>query len=261
MQRAIDRAALGSQASPRGWDLARLQRAPVGSDQSTRSRGDHEVERRGVRLEGARGGAVVLRHRPMRAEHDRLLLGRQPSVPDRTLHPLEPYHGTVSHFGHGPSLLRKSRETHSPRDSEHLAGHPGDGRVGVVRAKENIVAPSARSSHGAGPRNGRPAPRNPIASWSHSPRYSERSSVAALLTPALATLPPLVSQALASFASVNPWPLQAFWPLQSLLEPLHDPLPLQSLAPWHFTAPRCFASLLANAAPLARMVHSAPAII
>src|SRR6266446_8749657 len=104
MQRAIDRAALGSQASPRGWDLARLQRAPVGSDQSTRSRGDHEVERRGVRLEGARGGAVVLRHRPMRAEHDRLLLGRQPSVPDRTLHPLEPYHGTVSHFGHGTSL-------------------------------------------------------------------------------------------------------------------------------------------------------------
>src|SRR5260370_37199500 len=79
--------------------------------------------------------------------------------------------------------------------------------------------------------------------------------------PALATLPPLVSQALASFASVNPWPLQALWPLQSLLEPLPDPFPLQSLPPSPFTAPPCFASLLANAAPLARMVHSAPAII
>src|SRR5712692_2887011 len=123
---------LGSQASPRGWDLARLQRAPVGSDQSTRGRGDDVVERRGVRLEGARGGAVMLRHRPMRAEHHRLLLGRQPGVPDRTLHPLETHHRTVSYLGHWNLLCEVTGELPAPSAERHR-WRPESARSSVAR--------------------------------------------------------------------------------------------------------------------------------
>ena len=45
------------------------------------------------------------------------------------------------------------------------------------------------------------------------------------------TLPPALVQAAASDASVKPWPLQAFWPLQALLAVLQALWPLQALIP------------------------------
>src|SRR5947207_11086047 len=67
---------------------------------------------------------------------------------------------------------------------------------------------------------------------------------------ATATLPPLAEQSFA-LASVTPWPLQPFWPLQALFALLHEPWPLHSLMPSHFTVLPAFLSVLsfANAAP------------
>src|SRR5262249_1286940 len=48
-------------------------------------------------------------------------------------------------------------------------------------------------------------------------------------------LPPLAVQSFAVLASVKPWPLQAFCPLQALLALLQALWPLQALAPPHFT--------------------------
>src|SRR5918995_7342145 len=49
------------------------------------------------------------------------------------------------------------------------------------------------------------------------------------------TLPPLAVHAAASAASVKPWPLQAFWPLQALLALLQALWPLQAFEAPHFT--------------------------
>src|ERR1043165_3129281 len=49
------------------------------------------------------------------------------------------------------------------------------------------------------------------------------------------TLPPLAVQSLASAASVKPWPLQAFWPLQAELAVLQALWPLQAFEAPHFT--------------------------
>src|SRR5215217_3795635 len=49
------------------------------------------------------------------------------------------------------------------------------------------------------------------------------------------TLPPLAVQSLASAASVKPWPLQAFWPLQAELALLQALWPLQAFEAPHFT--------------------------
>ena len=59
-----------------GFDLARLQRATPGSGQSARRRGDDIVQRRGVRLEAAGGGLVVLGNLIVNAKQDRLPLLR-----------------------------------------------------------------------------------------------------------------------------------------------------------------------------------------
>src|SRR5262245_39570857 len=53
--------------------------------------------------------------------------------------------------------------------------------------------------------------------------------------PAYITLPPLAVHSCAVLASVKPWPLQAFCPLQALLAPLQALWPLQALAPPHLT--------------------------
>src|SRR5215207_2500043 len=49
------------------------------------------------------------------------------------------------------------------------------------------------------------------------------------------TLPPLAVQAAASAASVKPWPLQAFWPLQDEVALLQALWPLQAFDAPHFT--------------------------
>jgi hypothetical protein len=43
---------------------------------------------------------------------------------------------------------------------------------------------------------------------------------------------------------VKPWPLQEFWPLQLFFADLHDDMPLQELAPVHFTLPSSAAAAL-----------------
>ena len=47
------------------------------------------------------------------------------------------------------------------------------------------------------------------------------------------TLPPLEVHSPALAASVQPWPLQAFWPLQAELAVLQALWPLQALTPPH----------------------------
>src|SRR5882724_8116934 len=77
---------------------------------------------------------------------------------------------------------------------------------------------------------------------------------------AVATLPPFVVQSF-EVVSVTPWPLQPFWPLQALLALLHEPVPLHSLMPSHFTVLPAFLSILsfANAAPVTKSEATAEA--
>src|SRR5512144_867269 len=75
--------------------------------------------------------------------------------------------------------------------------------------------------------------------WRPAGRRSGRPQLAGRphrgLAEAYITLPPLAVQSLASAASVKPWPLQAFWPLQALLALLQALWPLQAFEPVHFT--------------------------
>ena len=72
-------------------DLARLQRAPEGADQSTAGGGHNIVERRRMRLGNLRADAVVLGDGPMHAESHRLPLRRQISQPQRAELALDTY--------------------------------------------------------------------------------------------------------------------------------------------------------------------------
>src|SRR5579883_816501 len=49
------------------------------------------------------------------------------------------------------------------------------------------------------------------------------------------TLPPLAPHSSDVLDSVQPWPLQAFWPLHELVADLQALWPLQALVPPHFT--------------------------
>ena len=61
----------GFESIPARRDLARLQRAAQGTEQSTTGRGDHIVDRGRVRIRHHAGDAVVTRNRPMRAKANR----------------------------------------------------------------------------------------------------------------------------------------------------------------------------------------------
>jgi hypothetical protein len=50
-------------------------------------------------------------------------------------------------------------------------------------------------------------------------------------------LPPAEVQAELEALLTQPWPLQLFWPLHSLVAALHSEVPLQLLTPEHFTLP------------------------
>src|SRR5882757_5392407 len=77
------------------------------------------------------------------------------------------------------------------------------------------------------------------------------------------TLPPWAVQLATSVVSVQPWPLQAFWPLQDD-EPILQALwPLHALTPLHFTPSACAAvanepaaKIAAAAAKTVRLVMS-----
>ena len=53
------------------------------------------------------------------------------------------------------------------------------------------------------------------------------------------TLPPWAVQLATSVVSVQPWPLQAFWPLQDDDAVLQALVPLHELTPLHFTPAAC----------------------
>ena len=61
--------------------------------------------------------------------------------------------------------------------------------------------------------------------------YGVRAAVAAVLITQSKTLPPASSQALSDSLNTQPWPLQAFIPLQAFLGVWQSDLPLQLFAP------------------------------
>jgi len=65
------------------------------------------------------------------------------------------------------------------------------------------------------------------------------------------TLPPWAVQLATSVVSVQPWPLQAFWPLQDDEAVLQALVPLHELAPLHFTPSACAAVANEPAAKIA----------
>src|SRR5258708_21535092 len=65
------------------------------------------------------------------------------------------------------------------------------------------------------------------------------------------TLPPWAVQLATSVVSVQPWPLQAFWPLQDDEAVLQALVPLHELAPLHFTPSACAAGANEPAAKIA----------
>jgi hypothetical protein len=76
------------------------------------------------------------------------------------------------------------------------------------------------------------------------------------------TVPPLEVHSWALLIWVQPWPLQAFLPLQSFLAEAHEPCPLQLLAPTHLTwAEPALSSARAVIAPLTIRSAAAPATI
>ena len=73
------------------FDLTRLQRAGEGAGQSATGRGDHVIERRGVRRVLLRIHAVVLGDLGVHSEEHGLGLGGQIGEPLRAAEPLDPH--------------------------------------------------------------------------------------------------------------------------------------------------------------------------
>jgi hypothetical protein len=77
--------------APIRYDLARCQRAPEGSDQSTADRGDHVVDSRSMgSADIFHPHSIVLGDRAMSAEDDRVRFTRQIRIPQWSLLPLDP---------------------------------------------------------------------------------------------------------------------------------------------------------------------------
>ncbi len=89
-------------------DSARCQRAPEGSGQSPRGRGDHVVECRRVWREGVGGDAVVLGDRAVNSEPDRLRFGRQKRATIWSLFALDANGGTIDDLAHRRLLPAQS---------------------------------------------------------------------------------------------------------------------------------------------------------
>jgi hypothetical protein len=72
-------------------------------------------------------------------------------------------------------------------------------------------------------------------------------------------LPPIVVHSPASLVLTQPWPLQAFWPLQELVAVLQALWPLQLLAPTHFTPSAAKDAVGATIVPAANIAAAAAA--
>jgi len=92
-------------------DLARLQRAPQRAGKSTGRRRDHEVERRGMRLEGTGLRSIMLRHLVVYTECNRLGLRRKMRPSQRTFDPLDP---NVGYVGGHRSIVTSSIRSRRP---------------------------------------------------------------------------------------------------------------------------------------------------
>jgi hypothetical protein len=74
------------------------------------------------------------------------------------------------------------------------------------------------------------------------------------------TLPPAAVHSLAEAFVFQPWPLQLFWPLHSLVAVLQSDVPLQLLTPEHFTDMSLAAWAVVTVAPMANKAAAALAI-
>jgi hypothetical protein len=86
--------------------LTRLQRAAEGSGQSTRRRGDHVIQRRGVRLQDRWRNPVVFRHSAMHAEYYWLLFRWKVRSAYRARQALNSYLRTIDDVRHESSRVR-----------------------------------------------------------------------------------------------------------------------------------------------------------
>jgi hypothetical protein len=75
---------LGPETTVSGGDASCFERTPEGAGQSAPGRRDQIVDRGRIRREILRCNAVVLRHRTVHPERDRVVAPRQPSGPQRT---------------------------------------------------------------------------------------------------------------------------------------------------------------------------------
>jgi hypothetical protein len=90
----------GFESIPARHDLARLQRAAQGTEQSTTGRGDDIVDRGRVRIRHFSLDAVVTGNRPMGAKANGFWLSRQLRETERALDPRQRNLGSVDNFSH-----------------------------------------------------------------------------------------------------------------------------------------------------------------
>jgi hypothetical protein len=88
-----------------------------------------------------------------------------------------------------------------------------------------------------------------------------RPSILAEIYQPLMTVPPAAVQASALDCSTQPWPLQAFWPLQELLADLQELWPLQALMPAQWTLSALAGALVRLTAPPINMAAAVAASV
>ena len=88
------------EASSTGSNLARLQRAAQGAEQSTRGRGDDVINRGRMRIRHVAMNPVMAGNRAVRAEADRLGFSRQLRQAQWSLHSNEWNLGTINNVAH-----------------------------------------------------------------------------------------------------------------------------------------------------------------
>ena len=95
---------LAREAVPVGSDVARLQRASEGPCKSASRRRDDVVERCGTRFERAGRNLVVLSHRAVDTEDDRLRLTGEEGAAHRSFDSLNPNLRAVHDSGHSVTI-------------------------------------------------------------------------------------------------------------------------------------------------------------
>jgi hypothetical protein len=76
-------------------DFTRLQRAPEGSGKSTGGGGDNIIQSGGVRFQDLGRNLIMLGHRAMHAENDRLGFSGEPGSANRSFDAFDSNFGTI----------------------------------------------------------------------------------------------------------------------------------------------------------------------